>query len=188
MKKPGGLDRSCLRAWYRTETKCDRGGPVPAAGLTLIELLVVIVIVGILASSVMPLSRMTVRRVKEAELRSSLRIIRKAIDEFKSDCDTKKLSTVEGYCKADQNNYPETLQLLTEPLKMAGAVDRTKKYLRRIPRDPMMPLDSPDNTNNWGMRSTTDQPDSTQWGEENVFDVYSKSEAISLDGSKYNTW
>lgn len=157
-------------------------------GLTLVELLVVIAIVSILASAAMPLSRMTVKRVKEIELRQNLRILRKAIDEFKADCDSGKLSKLEGYCKSDRNNYPESLEQLTEPLKMAGAVDKTKKYLRRIPRDPMIPPESPDNPNNWGLRSYADEPDSTQWGGENVYDVYSKSDRIAIDGSKYSTW
>jgi general secretion pathway protein G len=157
-------------------------------GITLIELLVVIAILGILATAAMPLSRMTIRRAKEIELRTNLRIIRTAIDEFKKDCDEKKLSTVEGYCKAEQDNYPETLEQLTEPLKLAGTGDKTRKYLRRIPRDPMTPLESPDKPNNWGLRSYSDSSDSTQWGEGNVYDIYSKSEAVSLDGSKFNTW
>lgn len=162
-------------------------------GFTLIELLVVIAIVSILAAAVMPLSRMTVKRAKEMELRQNLRVLRTAIDEFRRDCapagataTTTKLS--QDYCKADQSYYPESLEQLTEPLKLAGAVDKTKKYLRRIPRDPMMTLDSPDNPNNWGLRSYGDEPDSTQWGGGNVFDVYSKSDAVALDGSKYSTW
>jgi general secretion pathway protein G len=155
-------------------------------GITLIELLVVIAIVAILASAAMPLSRMTVKRTREMELRGNLRILRTAIDAFRKDCTEKKLSS--DYCKQDQDGYPESLELLTEPLKLAGAVDKTKKYLRRIPRDPMMPLGSPDNPNNWGLRSYSDPPDSSDWGGGNVFDVYSKSYAVALDGSKYNTW
>jgi general secretion pathway protein G len=157
-------------------------------GITLIELLVVIAIVSILASAAMPLSRMTVQRAREIELRTSLRILRKAIDEFKADCDSKKLSSVEGYCKTELNNYPESLEKLTEPLKMSGAVDKTRKYLRRIPRDSLMPVEASDNPNNWGLRSYGDPPDSTQWGGDNVFDVYSKSDKVGLDGSKYSTW
>lgn len=153
-------------------------------GLTLIELLVVIAVMGILAAAVMPLSRMTVKRVKETELRSALRAVRTAIDAFNRDCVTKKLAT--DVCSRD--NYPETLEQLTEPLKLQGAGDKTRKYLRRIPRDPMMPLEAPEKTNNWGLRSTSDAPDSTQWGSENVYDLYSRSEAEALDGSKYNTW
>ena len=157
-------------------------------GITLIELLVVIAIVGILASAAMPFSRMAVQRTKEIELRGNLRILRNAIDEFHDDCVQKKLSTLEDYCKTEQYNYPESLELLTEPLKLAGAMDTTKKYLRRIPRDPMTALEASDKPNNWGLRSYGDEPDSHDWGGGNVYDVYSKSEAISTDGTKYNTW
>jgi general secretion pathway protein G len=157
-------------------------------GITLIELLVVIAIVGILATAAMPFSRMTVQRTKEIELRGDLRLLRTAIDEFKKDCEYKKLSTLEGYCKPEQFNYPESLEQLMEPLKMAGAAAAVKKYLRRIPRDPMTALESPDKPNNWGLRAYTDDPSSSDWGGGNVYDVYSKSEKVSLDGSKYNTW
>ncbi len=153
-------------------------------GLTLIELLVVIAIVGILAAAVMPLSRMTVRRVKEIELRSALRTIRTAIDSFNRDCVAKKLAS--DYCGRD--GYPEKLELLTEPLSLAGTGDKKRKYLRRIPRDPMTPLVVTDDRNNWGLRSLTDQPDSAIWGGDNVYDVYSKSDAEALDGSKYSSW
>src|SRR5512143_4327271 len=157
-------------------------------GITLVELLVVISIVAVLATAAMPLSRMTMQRTKEIELRQNLRVLRTAIDEFKKDCENKKLSSLEGYCKSDQNNYPESLEQLTEPLKMSGAVDKTIKYLRRIPRDPMTELESPDNPNNWGLRSYSDPPDSTSWGGGNVYDVYSRSDKTALDGSKYSTW
>ena len=157
-------------------------------GLTLIELLVVIAIVGILAAAAMPLSRMTVKRTREMELRGNLRVLRNAIDAFRKDCEptAKKLST--DYCKQDQDFYPESLEQLTEPLKLAGAVDRTKKYLRRIPKDPMTPAEAPDKPNNWGLRAYGDEAGSSQWGGGNVYDVYSKSSAVALDGSQYTTW
>jgi len=154
------------------------------SGLTLIEILVVIAIISILATAVMPLSRMTVRRVKETELRNALRTIRSAIDAFNKDCVTKKLAS--DYCSKD--GYPESLEILTQPLKLTGTGDKTRKYLRRVPRDSFSKLDSELNTNNWGLRSYTDPPDSTQWGGENVYDIYSKSEDIALDGTKYSTW
>jgi general secretion pathway protein G len=153
-------------------------------GLSLIEMLVVIAIVSILAAAVMPLSRMTVRRVKETELRSGLRNIRAAIDAFNKDCITKKLAS--DNCTKD--NFPESLDVLTQPLKLAGAGDKTRKYLRRIPRDPFSPPGSTVDQDSWGLRSASDQPDSTQWGGENVYDVYSKSDGVSSDGTKYSTW
>ena len=155
-------------------------------GITLIELLVVIVIVSILASAAMPLSRMTIRRAKEVELRSSLRAIRTALDAYNRDCITKKLSS--DYCKADQDGFPETLEDLTKPLNLTGTASKTRKYLRRIPSDPMMPLESSDKPDNWGLRSYSDPPDSTMWGGGNVYDVYSRSDAIALDGTKYSSW
>ncbi len=174
-------------------------------GFTLIELLVVMVIMAILASAAMPLSRMAAKRAREIELRAALRTLRSAIDAFRQDClppavapgappagaagtaaGTAKLAS--DYCKKEQDYYPESLELLTQPLNLTGTVAKTKKYLRRIPRDPMTPLDSSGNPNNWGLRSYSDQPDSTEWGGDDVYDVYSKSDAIALDGSKYNTW
>ena len=153
-------------------------------GITLIELLVVIAIISILASAVMPLSRMTVRRIKEIELRSGLRTVRSAIDAFNRDCLTKKLAS--DNCSHD--NYPESLEALTKPLTLAGTGDKTRKYLRRIPRDPMMPPDYIGDENGWGLRSYSDLPDSTQWGGENVYDVYSKSEETGLEGVKDGAW
>jgi len=159
-----------------------------------LELLVVIAIMGILATAVMPLSRMTVKRSKEIQLRNNLRLLRTAIDAFHRDClpagtagsSTVKLSS--DYCKSDQDYYPESLEQLTEPLKLSGTGDKTRKYLRRIPQDPMTKPEEPGKPNNWGLRSYSDQPDSTSWGGGNVYDVYSKSEAIALDGTKYITW
>ena len=40
----------------------------------------------------------------------------------------------------------------------------------------------------WGMRSVQDDPTSTSWNGENVFDVYSQSEGTALDGTKYKDW
>ena len=38
------------------------------------------------------------------------------------------------------------------------------------------------------MRSYQDKPDSTSWGGQNVYDVYTKSTATALDGTKYKDW
>lgn len=43
-------------------------------------------------------------------------------------------------------------------------------------------------TYEWGMRSTQDDPLSTSWGRQNVFDVYTKSLEHARDGTLYPTW
>jgi general secretion pathway protein G len=169
---------------YDAPLRGRSASPADQRGLTIVEMLVVIAIVGILASAVIPLSRMTVRRGKETELRSGLRTLRTAIDAFHKDCITKKLAS--DNCTKD--HFPESLSVLTQPLKLAGAGDKTRKYLRRIPQDPFGRPGSTADADTWGLRSYSDLPDSSQWGGENVFDVYSKSDGISSDGTKYSSW
>ena len=62
------------------------------------------------------------------------------------------------------------------------ATTKILKFLRRIPLDPMT------NSTDWGLRSFQDDPDSDSWGEENVYDVYTKSNATAIDGTKYKDW
>jgi general secretion pathway protein G len=64
----------------------------------------------------------------------------------------------------------------------SGAGGKNIRFLRRVPKDPMT------GRVEWGMRSVQDDPDSTSWGGKNVFDVYSKSTGIALDGTKYSDW
>lgn len=61
-------------------------------------------------------------------------------------------------------------------------IPKTKVYLRRIPVDPMT------GKAEWGLRSCYDSIDSTSWGGENIFDVYSLSEGTALNGEKYRDW
>jgi type II secretory pathway pseudopilin PulG len=66
----------------------------------------------------------------------------------------------------------------------AGSDDEEKKirFLRRIPVDPMT------GAADWGLRSVKDPPESMSWGGRNVFDVYSKSMDMALDGTRYSEW
>jgi len=155
-------------------------------GISLIELIVTMVIMGILASLIMPLTQMNVKRSQELELHRNLRTIRTAIDEFKKNYDRavkeKRLLAVNG-----KSGYPETLQQLVEGYDFGGLYQNKKKFLRRIPPDPMHPP-PPGEEPKWGMRSFADQPDSSAWGGEDVYDVYSLSEGTAIDGTKYNEW
>jgi general secretion pathway protein G len=150
-------------------------------GLTFIELLVVSALLVILASLALPMGKVTMQRQREAELRRSLREMRTAIDKFKDQADLGNIANTE--LRPGSENYPPSLEVLVEGVAAANdATGRKLKFLRRIPIDPMT------NSQDWGLRSYTDKPDSTSWGGGNVFDVYTKAEGTALDGTKYKDW
>jgi general secretion pathway protein G len=163
------------------EPRTTRQGPETNRGYTFIELLVVSTIILILASAIMPLARVTATRQREAELRRDLRDIRTAIDKFKDAADAGQISPLD--LKPDGQGYPPDLETLVEGVTAANdQAARKLKFLRRVPVDPM--THDPE----WGMRSYQDESDSTRWGGQNVFDVYTKSDATALDGTKYKEW
>ena len=155
-------------------------------GISLIELIVTMTILAVLASVVMPMMQMTAVRSRETELHRNLRIIRTALDEFKKSYDRaineKKLQPVMG-----KSGCPETLQQLVDGYDFGGLYPTKKRFLRRIPPDPMNPP-PPGQEPKWGMRSYDDKPDSDSWGGEDVYDVYSLSEGTAIDGTKYKDW
>lgn len=150
-------------------------------GYTFVELLIVVTVLMILASAVLPLAQVTSQRQREVELRRNLREIRTAIDKFKDAVDTGMIPTTE--LRPDNEGYPPDLDKLVDGVAIANdATGRKLKFLRRIPTDPMT------NDTEWGLRSYQDKPDATTWGGQNVFDVYTKSTATGLDGTKYRDW
>ncbi|MFQ5768747.1 MAG: hypothetical protein ACE5ID_12310, partial [Acidobacteriota bacterium] len=124
-----------------------------------------------------PLARKTVQRQKELELQRALRIMRDAIDRYHQMAES-GLITDES---VDAMGYPPDLEALVEGVHVAGKLEKIR-FLRRIPRDPMT------GEREWGLRSYQDDWDSTSWGRENVFDVYSLSTGVALDGSEYQEW
>jgi general secretion pathway protein G len=146
-------------------------------GFTLIEMIVTVFIISILVGLAIPLARNSIKREKEFELRSALREMRVAIDNYKNAADRGLIMS-----KVDTDNYPETLQVLVDGVQMTGTVDKKLKLLRRIPRDPMT------NSSEWGLRSYQDDPKMNSWGGQDVFDVYTKSEGTAFDGTKYKDW
>ena len=161
--------------------RAARIGGAGQAGYSLIELLAVSVVLLVLASAVLPLTRVTMQRAREAELRRSLREMRTAIDRFKDAADLQQIANTD--LKAGAEGYPPTLEILVEGVRASGdATGRKLKFLRRIPMDPMT------HTFEWGKRSYQDDADSTSWGGQNVYDVHTTSGGTALDGTKYVDW
>lgn len=149
----------------------------PTAGMTLLELIIACSILLILSSMALPIFRYTVVRQKEAELRYDLRTMKDAIDRYKDLADQHKFRTEVG-----SENYPPDLETLVKGVQLGAGDDKRLRFLRKIPVDPMT------GRADWGLRSISDDPDSTSWGGKNVFDVYSKSTGMALDGTKYSDW
>jgi general secretion pathway protein G len=149
-----------------------------AAGMSLLELVVACAILLILATASIPIARNTIRWNKEQQLRIALREMRDAIDRYKDASDKGQIQV-----KAGTEGYPESLDALTKPTPLTGtAADKRIRFLRGIPTDPMT------KSHDWGMRSVQDDSDSTSWGGQDVFDVYSKSSGTAMDGTKYSDW
>ena len=146
-------------------------------GMTLLELIIACSILLVLSSMALPIFRYTVIREKEAELRYDLRTMKEAIDRYKELAEQHKFRTEVG-----SDNYPPDLDTLVKGVQLGAGDDKRLRFLRKVPVDPMT------GRADWGLRSSSDDWDSTTWGGKNVFDVYSKSTGTALDGTKYSDW
>lgn len=143
-------------------------------GFTLIELIVATAILLVLTGMAIPLARVTIKREKERELRRAVWAMRDAIDRYKDAADRGAFQI-----KAGSEGYPPDLETLVKGVDVGG---KKLRFLRRIPIDPMT------GTTDWGLRSMQDDPDSDSWDGNNLFDVYTKSRGIALDGTEYKDW
>lgn len=149
------------------------------AGLTLVELIVAFTILLVLTCMAVPLAKAKVRMERERELRRDLDDMRYAIDKYKDYCDAGYL----GPPKAGSNCWPESLDVLVTGIKLPNSPDgKIIKFLRRVPKDPFL------GNTDWGLRSDQDEPTSTSWGGQNVFDVYTKTDQKAADGTPYSEY
>jgi general secretion pathway protein G len=180
------------------------------AGMTLLELVIACGILMVLSSAALPLARVTVMRQREAELRRNLREMRDAIDRYKDAAD-KNLIRIEvgsqgyppdletlmtgvtvsvggtsqvGTSASTVANFSSTAQVgaASSPSSTTSTTPTKVRFLRKIPVDPMT------GKAEWGLRAIQDDPDSHSWGGHNVFDVYSLSTGMAMDGTNYADW
>jgi general secretion pathway protein G len=153
------------------------------AGFSLVELLVAAAIMGVLASAAMPLVETTLRRQKEQDLRLALKDIRRAIDAYKAASSSGNVAVEEG-----KSGYPRSLSELAEGVPDIKAKDGRKLYfLRRIPRDPFHPDHGKAAAETWQLRSFASEPGKPRPGDD-VFDVYSVSKDVGMNGIPYSEW
>lgn len=155
-----------------------------ARGFTLIEMLVMVTIVGLIASIAFPMTEMVARRTRERELREALRQIRTGIDQYKQ-------AVIDGRIQDDakSSGYPPSLGTLVQGVVDVKSANKSQKiyFMRRIPVDPMSNEMGVPGEQSWGLRSYASAPDNPQPGAD-VFDVYSRSTRIGLNGIPYRDW
>jgi len=152
-------------------------------GFTLIEMLAAVTLLALLAASSMPLLEASARRAKESELRSALRTVRGAIDAYKDAVDAGRIER-----KADESGFPRSLEDLVAGVPDAKDPGKRRIYfLRRIPRDPFVEDTTLPPAETWGLRSYASPPESPIAGAD-VFDVYSQSARVGMNGVPYREW
>lgn len=154
-----------------------------ARGFTLIELLITVALVGLLAGLAVPAIELVVKRTQEVALRVALRDIRRGIDAYKQAVDEGRVLG-----KAGESGYPPTLNLLVDGVLDQRSPDPRKIYfMRRLPPDPMSVDPTLAAAETWGLRSYASEPDAPAEGAD-VFDVYSRSPDVGINGVPYAKW
>ena len=152
-------------------------------GFTLLEMAIALAILSILVVMAAPVIKLQAQRQKEVELRHALREIRNALDAYKHAADGGLIAK-----EADASGYPPNLDVLVYGAPNAkDPKARPIRFLRRMPRDPMNADATLDAVATWARRSYASPPDAPSEGED-VFDVYSKSDAVGINGIPYRQW
>lgn len=152
------------------------------AGFSLVELLATLAILALLAAAAFPVVDLAAKRVKEQEMRYSLRKMREAIDAYKLAGDEGRILR-----KVGETGYPPKLELLADGVEDMRSPTKAKIYfMRRVPTDPFA---EPGLTGaeSWGKRSYASPPDEPKAGDD-VYDVYSLSPLSGINGIPYRQW
>ncbi len=155
------------------------------SGFTLLEMAIAVAILSVLVLMATPVVQLQAQRAREADLRESLREIRRALDAYKQAYDEGRITATK---KEGASGYPPSLDVLASGVPDAkDPKSRPIYFMRRLPRDPMDPDHDAPAAATWGKRSYASPPDSPSEGDD-VFDVYSRSERIGIDGRPYREW
>ena len=154
------------------------------SGFTLIELLVTLAIISTFSYLVVPVIQVSMQRAKESELRSALKEIRRGIDAYKAASEAGEIVEPEGLI----SGYPPNLNVLADGARWRDEKVKGKKYfLRKLPRDPMN--NNPDlaAADTWGKRCYESEATEPREGAD-VYDVFSQSDKLGLNGMAYRWW
>lgn len=158
------------------------------SGLTTVELIAALGVLLVLVTAAIPLKRWDDKRRRENKLRDDLHMMREAIDLYKKAADQGRIQQKDVDQKGNPTDvgfYPTDLEELVKGVDVTNLVSGLPQkiyYLREVPVDPFT------GDREWGLRSYQDDWDTTSWGGENVWDVYSLSPGKALDGTWYKDW
>jgi general secretion pathway protein G len=154
-----------------------------ARGFTLLEIAIALAVLSVLVSMAVPVLSLQAQRQREVELRSALRDIRGALDAYKRAADEGRIAR-----SADASGYPPTLDALATGVPdLRDPNKRPIYFLRRLPRDPMATDSALPAASTWGLRSYASPPEAPRAGDD-VFDVYSLSDRVGINGVPYRQW
>ena len=165
-------------------------------GFSYVEIVFAVAMLAILALTATPYLEKNIQRKKELALKQNLREIRTAIDAYKAAYDAGKMTKTMG-----DSGYPKRLEDLVNGIEDVKDPQKKKIYfLRRLPADPMFAQgefrgnlsenradEAIDPADTWGKRSYDSDAENPREGSD-VYDVYSFSEEVGINGIPYAKW